>query len=62
MDDEEPDHGDGSPASGSVRVPLVLVLGEDTRDDEVAGRHADGSDYQDGFAAEVVDPDDGWDL
>jgi hypothetical protein len=44
VDDEQPDHGNGTPACGAVRLPLRFVLGEDTRDDEVAGCHADGAD------------------
>lgn len=62
MDDEEPNHGDGRPASGLVRVPLVLVLSEDGRDNEMAGGHPDGSDEQDGLTAESVDPYHRWDL
>lgn len=40
MDDKEPDHRDSSPASCFVSGPLMLVLGEDDSDDEVAETHS----------------------
>ena len=59
VDDEEPDHGHGSPAARFVRAPGVLVGAKDAGDDEVASGHARGSGQHDGFAAELVDVEDG---
>lgn len=36
MDDEEPHHGDGCPPCGRLRRPLVVVLGDDDGNDDVA--------------------------
>ena len=38
MDDEEPDHGYGSPAGGGVGFPGVLVTSDYDGDDHVAVR------------------------
>jgi len=38
----------------------VLVLGEDYCDDDVAGRHSDRADDEDGLTAEFVDVSYGW--
>lgn len=40
MEDEEPDHYDSSPSSTPVGGPLVLVLGIDDGDDQVADTHS----------------------
>lgn len=42
-----------------VRLPLVLVLGEDHCDDDVAGCHSDCADYENGLAAKFVHVCDG---
>lgn len=62
MDDKQPDHRDCGPSSSFVRVPLVFVLAEYSRDDEVAGCHSDGADDQDGLASESIDPNHSRDL
>lgn len=61
VDDEEPDEGDGGPAGGFVRGPLVDVDAEEDGDDGVADAHSDGAGDHDGFAAELVDVEDGGD-
>lgn len=38
--------------------PLIAVFGDDDRDDDVAGCHADCADGEDGFAAYAVDVED----
>lgn len=58
MDDEQPDHAHGRPAGRRVVVPLVDVFRDDDGDDDVARRHADGADGEDGFAADAVNPED----
>lgn len=58
--DEQPDHGHCCPAGGRVRLPLVLVLGEDDCDDDVAGGHTDGTDNEDGFATKLVNVGHSW--
>ena len=50
VDDEKPDHGDGSPAGGLVGSPLVLVDAEEDGDDGVADTHGYGSREQDRFS------------
>jgi hypothetical protein len=62
VNDKQPHHGDGGPSGSFVRVPLVFVLGEYTRDDEVAGCHSNGANHQDGFTSEIIDPDNSRDL
>lgn len=59
MDDKQPDHADGSPTGGLVVRPVVGVLGKDDSDDDVARRHADGTDGQNGSATDTVNPQDG---
>ena len=61
INDEEPDEGDGGPAGGFVRGPLVDVDAEEDGDDGVANAHADGTSDHDGFAAQIVDVEDGGD-
>lgn len=60
MHDEEPDHGDGRPASCFVSAdgPGLLVPREDDGDDHVTGAHPNRSGVHDGFAAELVDVED----
>ena len=36
VDNKEPDHRHGSPASGALLLPLVRILGENDGDDEMA--------------------------
>lgn len=55
---EQPHHDDGRPAGRVVRRPLVLVLGEDDGDDDVAGAHGHGARDEHGLAADLVDPED----
>jgi hypothetical protein len=54
VDDEQPDHSDGAPASGGVVVEVVDVEGEDNGYDDVAGRHADGPNCKHRSAANSV--------
>ena len=61
MDDEEPDHGHGCPTSCLVRGPLIFVLRYDDRNDDMACRHSNSTDSEDGFATELVDVQDCWD-
>ena len=56
MDDEQPDHGHGSPASSLVSLPLVDVLGNDDSDDDMAGSHSDRTDGKHGLTANTIDP------
>ena len=58
MDNKQPDHADGGPASGRLLVPLVDILGDDNGDDDVAGGHADGADGENRLTADAVDPED----
>lgn len=44
-----------------VRSAIAAISADDTRDDEVAGSHADGAGDEDGFAAEFVDVQHGGD-
>lgn len=55
VDDEQPDHSDGGPTSSRVSLPLILVLGEDDGDNDVAGGHSNGADDKDGLTTELVD-------
>lgn len=50
----------GCPSSCRLTVPLVLVPGEDDRDDEMAQGHPDGTDGQDRLASHAVDPEYRW--
>lgn len=59
VDDKQPHHSHRSPASSLVRFPLVFVFRKDNGDDDVTGRHANGSDNQNRFAAELVDVSNG---
>ena len=61
MDDEDPDHGDGRPSGGPMVLPIVFERAADTSDDEMAGRHAEGTDDQDGLTSEGVNVHDGRD-
>lgn len=59
VDDEEPDHNDSRPTSSMVSWPLVLILGEDDSDDEVAQTHAQGTESQSGSSSDSVNVQDG---
>ena len=61
VDDKEPNKDDGRPARGFVPVdgPGVFVTAGDDGDDEVAERHADGTDEHDRFATKAVDVENG---
>ena len=61
MDDEKPNHDDRAPTSCLVRFPLISVLGHDYGDNNVAGRHTDRTDGEDGFAPDFVDVEHGGD-
>lgn len=41
MNDKEPDHGDRRPARSCLGSPLILVLGDDDGNDDVARGHYD---------------------
>jgi hypothetical protein len=60
VDDEQPDHDNGSPASTFVGRPLVFVLGKDDCDDDVAGGHPDGAGDENRLAADFVYVGDSW--
>lgn len=60
MDDEQPDHDNGSPTSGLVGWPLILVLGENDGDDDVAGCHTNSTDGKNGLTAKLVNIHDCW--
>lgn len=53
-----PDHGDGGPAGGLVRLPGIAVGGDDGGDDDVAGCHSNGAYGEDGLAADSIDVED----
>lgn len=61
MDDEQPDHNDGSPTCGLVVLPVVLVLRGDNGDDDMAYGHTDGTNEKRGSSTPAVDPHDGGD-
>lgn len=61
VNDEQPDHADGSPTGTLLVRPVVGVLGKNDSDDDVAGRHTDRTDGQNGSATNTVDPQDGRD-
>ena len=46
VDDEEPDHGYGGPASSAVIGPGTLVFGDDDGDDHVARDLCENSDFK----------------
>ena len=58
MDNEEPYHHYSSPSGAFVSLPLVLVLGKDDGDDDVAGSHTDRSNDEDGLSTEFVNVKD----
>ena len=58
---EEPHHDDGRPARGLLVIKVINVPSQDDGNDEVAQGHADGTDAEDGLAAEAIDPKDGRD-
>lgn len=60
VDNEEPDHGDGSPSSSLVGVPSVLELTEDDSNDEMAKSHTDGTGDENWLATSFVDPKNSW--
>lgn len=62
MNDKQPNHCYRAPTCSFVGIPLVLVLGKYDGDDEVAERHSNCADEEDGFSAEGVDVHDCWDL
>lgn len=55
VDDEKPDHSDGTPSGGFVGWPLIFVFGKYDSDDEMAQSHSDCSDEEDWFSSELVD-------
>ena len=59
MNDEEPDHGHGSPASGSLLLKVVNVASEDDSNDHMAGGHADRANDEDRLASDAIDPQNG---
>ncbi len=61
MDDEDPDKDDGGPTRGSLRRPLICILGYDDRDDDVASRHSDRPNGEDWFSTDTVNVEDCWD-
>ena len=58
---EEPDHGYGTPTSTrcGANLPLGLVRGKDSGDNNVASSHANSTDDKDGLTAELVNVGDG---
>lgn len=55
MDDEQPYHDHGGP-SGALRiVEVVDIFGENNGDDYVRYTHTDGTDSENGLAANTVD-------
>lgn len=55
MNDEEPNHCDGSPSSSLVGSPRCLVLGYDDSNDNVAGRHSNGANGEHGPPTNFID-------
>jgi hypothetical protein len=61
MDHKEPYHDYCGPSRTFVSRPLVLILGEDDSDDDVASGHADSADNENGFPTNLVDVENGRD-
>jgi hypothetical protein len=58
MDDEEPDHDNGSPTGTLVVWPIVREASNYGSDDEMAGCHTDSTGDKDGLTAPAVDVHD----
>ena len=58
MDDEQPDHHNGCPSRRTMVPKVFIVLRENDGDDEVGEGHAEGSDSEHGFTAELVNVKD----
>ena len=59
MDDKEPNHDDSSPTSTLVGWPLMLVLGEDDGDDEMAKTHSKSTESQSRSSSDSVNVQNG---
>jgi len=52
--EDSPNHSHGGPASSSVVLPGIAVLGDDDCDDDMAGGHADGADGEHRLSSDLV--------
>lgn len=56
VDDKEPDHDNCCPSSCRLIMEVINIPGEDHSNNEVTQGHADGTNGQDGFTTNTVDP------
>ena len=59
MNDEQPDHRNSSPSCGFVSFPVADVLREDDRNDNVTGRHPNGTHNQNWLSSELINVKNG---
>lgn len=55
VDNEKPDHSDGSPSGSFVSWPLILVFGKYGSDNEMAQSHPNCPNEENRFSPNLID-------